>query len=217
MSARLRKYATALSGATLISAPMVKAGSNDLATGSDWTPSAGDCKVSIDGGAQANIGTLPTYTNGQWLFTLSGTELTGKKVVIVVVDSATKVVEDQFIDVETYGHASAMLPFDLGSATVTVGAVAAAASNVKKNTALAGFTFVMTDATTHAPKTGLTITATRSLDGGAFGACANSASEIASGAYKIDLAAADLNANTVMLRMVASGADDLLISLITQP
>lgn len=95
---------------------MVKAASRDFATGSDWTPAAGDVKVSIDGGAQANIGTLPTYTNGQWLFVFTGTELTGKSIRVAVVDSATKAVDDQFFIIETYGHASALHPFDLAQA-----------------------------------------------------------------------------------------------------
>lgn len=101
-------------------------------------------------------------------------------------------------------------------AGVTVVAVTSAASNLKKNTALAGFTFVMTDATTHAPKTGLTVAATRSLNGGAFSSCANAVSEVANGVYTIDLAAGDLNGNTVMLRFAATGADDKLLEVVTQ-
>lgn len=87
---------------------------------------------------------------------------------------------------------------------------------VKKNTALAAFMFVMTDDTNHVPTTGLTVTATRSIDGAAFGACANSPSEVASGVYKIDLAAADLNGTNIMLRFTATGADDILVSITTQ-
>jgi hypothetical protein len=90
-------------------------------------------------------------------------------------------------------------------------------SNIKKNQALNAFEFTMTDSTTHAPKTGLTVSATRSLDGAAFAATANSPTEIANGDYAINLAAADLNANTVMLRFTAAGADDLNILIITQP
>lgn len=87
---------------------------------------------------------------------------------------------------------------------------------ILKNTALAKFPFVMTDATTHAPKTGLTVTATRSLDGGAFASCTNAVVELASGAYLIDLAAGDVNGTTVHLRFTATGADDLLIAIKTQ-
>lgn len=101
----------------------------------------------------------------------------------------------------------------VGSVTAPV----AITSNVKKNQALAGFTFVMTDSTTHAPKTGVTVTATRSLDGGAFGACANAASELSNGFYVINLAATDMNANCIALRFTGAGSDDRDIALISQP
>lgn len=88
---------------------------------------------------------------------------------------------------------------------------------IKKNTALANFMFVMLDSADHVtPKTGLTITAERSLDGGAFGACGNAAAEISAGVYKIDLDAADLNADVVTLKFTASGADPRLLTIVTQ-
>lgn len=122
MSASLRKYATATASGTHVGIPMIKAGSQDFATGSDWTPATGDVKVSIDGGAQANISTLPAYTNGQWVFQFTSGETTGKSIRVVVVDSATKAVEDQFFVIETFGHASAMFTFDF---TATGGKVPA--------------------------------------------------------------------------------------------
>lgn len=88
---------------------------------------------------------------------------------------------------------------------------------VKKNTQLAGFPFYMTDSTTHAAKTGLTVTAERSIDGGAFAACANSPVEVANGEYKITLAAADLNGNSIMLKFTAAAADQRMITIITSP
>lgn len=91
-------------------------------------------------------------------------------------------------------------------------------SNIKKNQALSSFEFLMMDSADHVtPKTGLTITAQRSLDGASFASCANSATEVSNGIYKIDLAAADLNGNVVTLRFTASGADPRLITLITTP
>jgi hypothetical protein len=88
---------------------------------------------------------------------------------------------------------------------------------IRKNTSLSGFTFTMVDSTDHITgKTGLTVTATRSLDGAAFAACANSVTEISNGAYVIDLAAADLNANTVMLKFSATGADTRFIQVFPQ-
>lgn len=107
MGAFLRKYATA----THIYIPLVKRGVVDFAVSADWTPAAGDVKVSIDGGAAANIGTLPTAISmgntAMWDFTIASGEVTGKKIAITVSDSATKVVEDQMFVIETYGNASA--------------------------------------------------------------------------------------------------------------
>lgn len=91
-----------------------------------------------------------------------------------------------------------------------------ASTRVKKNTALAGFMFFMADSADHVtPKTGLTITATRAIDGGAFAGCANSAAEIANGVYKIDLAAADLNGNNIILKFTSAGADQTTILVVT--
>ncbi len=107
-----RKYSVQLTGALLIRIPMTKAGSTDFATGSDWTPATGDVKVCLDNGTIANITTLPTYDNGAWEFTLAGGELQCKQVVVMIVDSATKAVDDNCFIVETYGHASAMWLID---------------------------------------------------------------------------------------------------------
>ena len=89
---------------------------------------------------------------------------------------------------------------------------------ITKNTALSNFEFLMVDSTDHVTgKTGLTITATRSIDGAAFAACANSATEVANGIYKINLAAADLNGDCITLKFTASGADARFITILTQP
>jgi len=87
---------------------------------------------------------------------------------------------------------------------------------IKKNTALANFMFMMTDSTTNAPKTGLTVTATRSIDGAAFAAAANSVSEVSSGWYKINLAATDVNGTVIALRFSATGANDRDLTIVTQ-
>ena len=90
-------------------------------------------------------------------------------------------------------------------------------TNVKKNAVYNGFTFLMTDSTTHTPKTGLTVTAQRSIDGAALAACTNTATEISVGLYTINLSAADTNGNNILLRFTATGADDQDILLITNP
>lgn len=103
------------------------------------------------------------------------------------------------------------------TAAVTLATVNATASNIKKNTALAAFPFLMTDSTTHVPKTGVTVTSTRSINGAAFSACTNAATETGNGWYQIDLSAADLNGNTIALRFTGASSDDRDITLITQP
>ena len=88
---------------------------------------------------------------------------------------------------------------------------------LKKNTAFNNFMFRMSDVIDHvSPKTGLTITATRSIDGAAFGACSNSASEVSNGWYKINLSAGDLNGEVVALKFTGTGADQCDITIITQ-
>ena len=106
----------------------------------------------------------------------------------------------------------------VSGAVASVTNAVAITSNVKKNQALANFEFLMTDSTTHAPATGLTISATRSIDGASFGAgtLANAA-EVANGIYKVDFGSGDLNGNVITLRVTATGADDTFVTLVTQP
>lgn len=87
--------------------------------------------------------------------------------------------------------------------------------NLRQNQPCAAFPFAMT--TSGIPKTGLAVTAQRSLGGAGFSPCANAPTELGNGIYVINLSAADLNAPTVILRFTASGADDNDIFLVTQP
>lgn len=118
----LREYATGTGGDIII--PIIKAGSDDFAVGGDWTPVAGDVKVSKDGGASGNIGTLPVFVADiGWKFVFSDAELTAARVNINIVDSATKAIKDQHIIIDTYGNASAQHAFNLNTATQTVASV----------------------------------------------------------------------------------------------
>ena len=88
---------------------------------------------------------------------------------------------------------------------------------ITKNVQLDNFEFVMIDSSDNVtPKTGLTITATRSIDGGAFAACTNAAAEVANGVYKITLADADTNGDVITYRFTAPGALDRLVTVVTQ-
>lgn len=88
--------------------------------------------------------------------------------------------------------------------------------NPLKGVALNNFEFVMYDSTNHAPATGLTVTAQRSIDGGAYAACANAVSEVSDGTYKISLASTDMAGNVIKLKFTATGADQQDITLVTQ-
>lgn len=91
-------------------------------------------------------------------------------------------------------------------------------SGIRKNQAIANFPFLMTDSTNHNPATGLTVSATRSLDGASFASgTISNMTEVGNGVYQCDLGAGDLNADTVALRFTASGADDLVVTIITEP
>lgn len=91
-------------------------------------------------------------------------------------------------------------------------------AGLKKNTALAKFAFVMRDSTNHAPAASKTVTAIRSIDGAAFAAGTLSAvSEVGSGLYTVDFAAADLNGAVIVLKCTATGCDDTILTIVTNP
>jgi hypothetical protein len=87
----------------------------------------------------------------------------------------------------------------------------------KKNTAVANFMFLMVDSTDHvSPIAGEVVTAERSIDGAAFGACTNAASEVASGMYKISFSAADMNGDIVSFKFTSAGADPRYVTIATE-
>ena len=89
---------------------------------------------------------------------------------------------------------------------------------IRKNTALTNFEILMTDSTNHNPATGLTVTVTRSIDGGAFAALAvTTVTEISNGWYKFDFAASDLNGTVIGVRATAAASDDLDFTIKTSP
>ena len=114
--------------------------------------------------------------------------------------------------------ASVLLSSGTGSGQVSLSSGRPAIqSNTVKNVALSNFEFVMLNAATNVPQTGLTVAASRSIDGGAVASCANSVTEVSNGIYKIDLASSDLNGNVITLRFTATGAQDRLITVVTTP
>lgn len=89
-------------------------------------------------------------------------------------------------------------------------------SGIPKNVALSNFEWLMVDSTDHiTPKTGLTVTAQISKDGGAFANSTNSAAEISAGVYKIDWTQTEMNADIVCFKFTATGADQTTIVIKT--
>lgn len=90
------------------------------------------------------------------------------------------------------------------------------AKGIAKNTVLSDLEFLMVDSNNHVTgKTGLTITGTRSIDGGAFSSVTGTIAEVANGVYQIDTSAADLNGEIITFRFTATDADDRYLTVKT--
>lgn len=135
--------------AATITIPLFKAGTTDYAVTGDWTPAAGDVKISKDAGNVANIATLPVAVGGAgsvlWKFVLSATEGQAKNITIQIVDAA---LEDDSISITTYGNASAQHAFNRNAAINVASGIVE--SNVKQlnsvsDSAVALETFLDTD------------------------------------------------------------------------
>lgn len=87
----------------------------------------------------------------------------------------------------------------------------------EKNVAFSNIYVLMVDSTDHVtPKTGLTLTAQRSIDGAAFGAVTGTAAEISNGIYQFDASAADMNGDTITFRFSGTAADDTFLTIVTR-
>jgi hypothetical protein len=91
-------------------------------------------------------------------------------------------------------------------------------SGLKKNAARSGFSWFMASSVDHVTgKTGLTVTATVSIDGAAFAGLTNAPTEIGSGWYTVNLSAADTNGNNLAFMFTGAGADATNILATTTP
>lgn len=78
---------------------------------------AGDTQFSVNGAAFANTALLPVHEgNGIYSLSLISGEINGNTTVITIIDSATKLWEDQAIIITTYGDAPARHAVDLDDA-----------------------------------------------------------------------------------------------------
>ena len=112
MSAELRKYAEGFSFVV----PLIKFGVTDYVEFNEWAPVVADVNIIIDGVLLGEITTVPAFVAGanvqEWKFTLSDAEVTGKEIVVQLVDAAGDEVEDDSWRFLTFGHADAQYPFD---------------------------------------------------------------------------------------------------------
>ncbi len=105
----------------------------------------------------------------------------------------------------------------LGALKTLIDAVKGDTVIPEKNVAFPNLPVFMVDSTDHvSPKTGLTLSVTRSFDGAAFGSATGTAAEISSGLYQFDASQADMNADKITFRFTAAGADDRLITIFTR-
>lgn len=169
--------------------------------------------------ASVNVSGIPIVDLARWLGSIPNPLLAGRVDANATLPNGVIVTTNN--DKTAYSL-SQTFPSNFSSLAITAGGVVTAnlsASQlfIKKNTALTAFMFLMIDSTDHVtPKTGLTVAGTVSIDGAAFGALTNAITEIANGVYKVNLAAADTNGTSLMLKFTATGADARYIPIITQ-
>lgn len=130
----LRKYGVQ----TTIDFEVFEVDGVDLRT--DWTPAAADCEVMKDEGASTQCTNTATDEGSSYSIVLTATEMEAARLVLKIVDAATKVFLDKVIIIETYGHASAMHAMDLddsvrGGLTALPNAAVNAAGGLVKSTA----------------------------------------------------------------------------------
>ena len=102
----------------------------------DAADAGADCSIMKDEGAEATCTNDFADEGKGYSLVLDATEMSAARVVVYVVDSATKVWLDDSIVIETYGNASAMHAFDLDTAqqsvniaAITAGIIANASFN----------------------------------------------------------------------------------------
>lgn len=138
------------------------------------------------------------------------------------------------LDASGYVTAAAISNGAISAATIATGAIDADAlatdavteiwsgdpTRIQKNTNFDNFEFVMYSSSDHVtPATGLTVAPTRSIDGGTFASgTLPTPTEVAtaSGIYKINIPAADLNGNCITFKFTSATADPRIITIITR-
>lgn len=199
------------------------------------TFSAGEIRISKNGEAEANSsGTVTEIGGGEYYYTATQTEVNTlgffagrvNKTGVAPNTFAVQIVDTELTVAETAGavwNATAS-SYNTGGSMgalqnggVQASNASALLNRIRKNIAFNNFLFNMVGNDGRTPVTGASITATRLIDGGTFGACSNAATEVSNGWYRINLSASDLNGDCIILRFTATGALPYQAQIITQP
>lgn len=81
-----------------------------------WTPAAADCSVNKNGGGDVQCTNTAADVGASFTITLTSTEMEAARIVVTIIDAATKVILDDVLIIETYGDASAEHAFDRDTA-----------------------------------------------------------------------------------------------------
>ena len=130
------------------------------------------------------------------------------------IESQLDVTHSLVSDIESQIDLTASVISDVQSAVALIASDLPA--HPAKGVALSNLQILMVDSSGD-PAAGLTVTVQISKDGGAFGNITGSVTEISDGAYHFDLTAAEMNADTIMLKATAPGAKNRYITIVTQP
>lgn len=130
----------------------------------------------------------------------------------------TPAAADRIVVHSDHIHALSQITNHIDANSTQLAAIVADTAKPQKNVAYPNIAVLMVDSTDHVtPKTALTLSVNRSLDGAAFGAATGTAAEISNGIYQFDASAADMNADVVTFRFSATGADDAFVTVYTRP
>lgn len=162
---------------------------NTKALKSDPVLATGDIKISKDGGAFANITTLPTVTQAgtpSVKIQLSATEMTADSVDIWLKDAAGDDWCELFVNIKP------------------------------KEQAIGYMQFVMRD-TAGNPVPGKTVTAVRLIDGGSFAAGnIGAVVDLGGGLYSTSASLSDMNGESITFKFTATGCMPTMVTVTSQ-
>lgn len=174
-----------------------------LTTYTGNTPQTGDSFARI-GATGSGLTTLATQASVNAIDDLLDTEM----------PALTTAVADLPTNAElatALGTADDAVLASLSTLTTTLNA-----TRYQKNTGSQKVFFTLVDSTDHVTREpGITVTATRSLDGAAFGSATGTVTEVGSGVYYLTPSAGDINADDVVYRFTGTGCDPVELHVVT--